>query len=76
MLFFPAALIIVGAHYLVFISLYGMRMFAVLAGVLIALGALGLFVVPELGGMSGWLGAAVFLVFALVLFRVEARSRM
>ena len=33
-LFFPAALIIVGAHYLLFISLYGTRLFAVLAGAL------------------------------------------
>ncbi|TFD50788.1 hypothetical protein E3T55_08290 [Cryobacterium frigoriphilum] len=74
-LFFPAALIIVGAHYLVFISLYGMRMFAVLAGVLIALGVVGLFFVPELGAVSGWLGAAVFLVFAGLLFRAEGADR-
>ena len=34
-LFFPASLIIVGAHYLTFISLYGMRLYGVLAGVLV-----------------------------------------
>jgi len=70
-LFFPAALIIVGAHYLVFISLYGMRLFAVLAGVLILLGLSGLFVVPELGLISGWLGAAVFVIFTVVLYRAQ-----
>ena len=70
-LFFPAALIIVGAHYLVFISLYGMRLFAVLAGALILLGVSVLFVAPELGGISGWLGAAVFLLFAVLLFRAQ-----
>ncbi|TFB64992.1 hypothetical protein E3T34_15360 [Cryobacterium sp. TMT1-62] len=31
-LFFPASMIIVGAHYLPFVFLYGMRLFAVLAG--------------------------------------------
>ncbi|HEX2981030.1 MAG TPA: hypothetical protein VHO48_12250, partial [Anaerolineaceae bacterium] len=29
--FFPAAMIVVGAHYLPFITLYGMKMFAILA---------------------------------------------
>ena len=70
-LFFPAALIIVGAHYLLFISLYGMRLFAVLAGALILLGVSMLFVLPKLGGISGWLGAAVFLLFAVLLFRAQ-----
>lgn len=70
-LFFPAALIVVGAHYLVFISLYGMRIFAVLAGTLILLGVSALFFVPEVGGISGWLGTAVFLLFAVLLFRAQ-----
>ena len=70
-LFFPAALIIVGGHYLVFISLYGMRLFAFLAGALILLGVTALFVIPELGQISGWLGAAVFLIFTLVLYRAQ-----
>ncbi|SMG48266.1 DUF7010 family protein [Agreia pratensis] len=68
-LFFPASLIIVGAHYLVFVSLYGMRLFAVLAAVLIVVGTLVLFLLPSLGSISGWLGAAVFAIFAVVLFR-------
>jgi len=70
-LFFPASLIIVGAHYLVFISLYGMRVYAVLAGALILLGLSALLVIPELGGISGWLGAAVFLLFTVVLYRAQ-----
>lgn len=45
-LFFPASLIIVGAHYLTFISLYGMRLFGALAGVLVAIGAVALFWLP------------------------------
>lgn len=70
-LFFPASLIIVGAHYLVFISLYGMRLYAALAGALILLGVIALFLVTELGGISGWLGAAIFLLFAALLFRAR-----
>lgn len=71
LLFFPASLIIVGAHYLVFISLYGMKLFAVLAGVLVALGAITLFLLPNLGAVSGWIGAGIFLVFAVLLFRAR-----
>lgn len=77
-LFLPASLIIVGAHYLTFISLYGMRLYGVLAGVLVAVGAAAIFVVPELRGASGWIGAAVLLVSAVPLFvsyRVEAQRR-
>lgn len=75
-LFLPASLIIVGAHYLTFISLYGMRLYGVLAGVLVAVGAAAIFVVPELRGASGWIGAAVLLVSAIPLFvshRVETQ---
>ncbi|PPF62202.1 hypothetical protein C5E11_11670 [Clavibacter michiganensis] len=70
-LFFAASLIIVGAHYLVFISLYGLRVFGVLAGVLIVLGTVVLFLAPGLGSITGWLGAAVLAFFGAVLFRVR-----
>lgn len=73
-LFFPASLIIVGAHYLVFVSLYGMSAFAVLSGALVILGAVGIFVVPDIGAVSGWLGAAVFLIFTPILYRSETTS--
>lgn len=67
-LFFPASLIVVGAHYLTFISMYGMRLSGVRAGVLVAVGAVAIFVVPTLRDASGWIGAAVLLVSALPLF--------
>lgn len=67
-LFLPASLIIVGAHYLMFISLYGMRSYGVLAGVLVAVGTAAIFAVPALRGASGWIGAAVLLVAAGFLF--------
>ena len=74
LLFFPASLIIVGAHYLVFISLYGMKLFALLAGALVALGIITMFFVPKLGDISGWLGAAILLAFAVQLFRASDAS--
>lgn len=69
LLFFPASLIIVGAHYLTFISLYGMRSYGVLAGVLVAVGAIAMFLLPQLGNVSGWIGAGVFVVFSVLLYR-------
>lgn len=68
-LFFPASLIIVGAHYLVFVSLYGIRVFAVIAGALVLLGTLAIFTVPQLGPFSGWIGAVVFAFFVPILRR-------
>jgi len=73
-LFFPASLIIVGAHYLVFISLYGMKAFAILAGALVLLGTIAIFAVPRLGPVSGWIGAGVFAVFVPILYRREGVS--
>lgn len=67
-LFFPAALILVGAHYLTFISLYGMPLYRALAGALVAIGAVALFAFPELREISGWIGAATLLVFSLPLY--------
>ena len=48
--FFPAAMVVVGAHYLPFVFLYGMRHFALLAGLLIVGGALlGVYGPPVFG---------------------------
>lgn len=75
--FFPAAMIIVGAHYLPFIFLYGMWQFGVLAGVLIFAGTgLGLYG-PEVFSLGGWISVVVFAVFAFValsVVRKEARG--
>ena len=73
-LFLPASLIIVGAHYLTFISLYGMKLFGVLAGVLIAVGTVSLLWVPELREISGWVGGSVLLVFAVPLYLAYRRE--
>jgi hypothetical protein len=62
--FYPACLVIVGAHYLPFVFLYGMRTFAVLAAALIGCGyAIGL-LAPDEVLLGGWVGGVVLLVFA------------
>ncbi len=70
-LFLPASLVIVGAHYLMFISLYGMRVYAVLASALVGIGGLALFAVPSLRDASGWIGATVLLVSAVLVYRAH-----
>lgn len=72
-LFFPSALIVVGAHYLIFISLYGMRLYAVLAAILVTVGTISLFWLPSLGAISGWIGATVLLVFCIPLYRYRPK---
>ena len=64
--FYPAFMILLGAHYLPFITLYGMRMFAFLAGILIVAGvALALYIsLPFYAG--AWFTAGVLFVFAFL----------
>lgn len=64
--FYPAFMITLGAHYLPFVFLYGMRMFYGLAAVLIGAG----FVIGRLGTgpwhAGAWVTAAVLFAFALI----------
>lgn len=58
-------MVLVGAHDLPFMFLYGRRRFAVLAGVLVVGGLwLGLYG-PRVFAAGGWFTGAVLLVFAL-----------
>ncbi|MBG6060059.1 hypothetical protein RCH16_003502 [Cryobacterium sp. MP_M5] len=72
-LFFPASMIIVGAHYLPFVFLYGMRLFAVLAAILILCGALLLLWFPMGAPFGGWFAGALLILFAFLL-RASASS--
>ena len=64
--FYPASMVVVGAHYLPFIFLYGMRQFGLLAGVLIIGGvALG-FYAPDMFSLGGWLSAVALIAFAFI----------
>ena len=64
--FFPAAMIVVGAHYLPFITLYGMKVFGVLAGLLV-LGGAGLALYgPPVFSLGGWVTGVLMILFAFI----------
>ncbi len=62
--FYPAFMIVLGAHYLPFVFLYGMWQFAGLCAVLVGSGlALGMYL-PHPVSLGAWLTAIVLLIFA------------
>lgn len=64
--FYPAFMIVLGAHYLPFVTLYGMRMFYVLASVLVASGVVLALYVSMPFSTGAWVTAATLLVFAFL----------
>jgi hypothetical protein len=64
--FYPAFMIVLGAHYLPFVFLYGMRLFGVLAAVLVSGGLLLGMRAPEPFSLGAWISGGVLLVFALL----------
>jgi hypothetical protein len=77
--FYPALMVLLGAHYLPFVFLYGMRMFAVLAGVLLGGGVLLAIYRPHDFSTGAWLTGFVLLVFAvmgkIIVHRETASAR-
>jgi hypothetical protein len=75
--FFPAFMIILGAHYLPFVFLYGMKMFAVLCALLVSTGlGLALYAPPHFAP-GAWVTGVLLLAFAFAggqLARREARQ--
>lgn len=72
--FFPAALIVVGSHYLPFVTLYGMKMFALLAGLMVAAGAgIGLYGSDQFS-LGGWVGAGLLIIFAFIGRAISLRE--
>jgi hypothetical protein len=62
--FFPAAMIVVGTHYLPFITLYGMKIFGLLAGLLVLAGAGLALYGPPVFSLGGWVAAVTLIIFA------------
>ena len=72
--FYPALMIILGAHYLPFVFLYGMRMFAVLSALLVSAGiVLGLYV-PLSFAAGAWIASGLLLLFAVAGRRIAVRE--
>ncbi len=76
---YPAMMVLLGAHYLPFVFLYGMRMFAALTGLLVGGGVLIAMYWSASFGVGAWYTAAVLLLFsgagaAIVRREVEDRA--
>jgi hypothetical protein len=65
-LFYPALMILLGAHYLPFATLYGMRMFLFLAGILIAMGVVTAHYFSGMFSLGAWIGGLALFVFAWI----------
>lgn len=64
--FYPAFMIALGAHYLPFVTLYGMRMFYALAGILAGTGFVLALYLPLPLSAGAWFTAAVLVGFAFL----------
>lgn len=64
--FYPATMIVVGAHYLPFSFLYGMRQFIALSGLLLLAGLLIGLYAPEMAVYGGWLTSMLLFIFAFI----------
>jgi hypothetical protein len=64
--FYPALMVLVGAHYLPFTFLYGMRMFLPLAGILICGGVAIAELLPNQFSTGGWVAGIALLIFAVI----------
>lgn len=64
--FFPAAMVVIGAHYLPFITLYGMKMFGILAGLLVTIGAGLALYGSDVFSLGGWITAILLIAFAFL----------
>jgi len=65
-LFFPALMVLLGAHYFPFATLYGMRMFLFLGGILIAAGVVIARWFSGTFSLGAWVGGLTLLVFACI----------
>ncbi len=73
--FYPAFMVVLGAHYLPFVFLYGMPLFYGLGGALVTLGVLLALHGPESFALGAWVTAAL-LACAAVVGRLQARREM
>ncbi len=72
--FYPAFMVVVGAHYLPFTFLYGMRRYTLLGAVLIAGGVAFGLLLPQTFAPAGWFTGAVLVLFGLWVGFTSRRS--
>lgn len=65
-LFFPALMVLLGAHYLPFATSYGMRMFLFLAGILVVAGLVVAHFFPGTFSLGAWFTGLTLFVFAWI----------
>jgi hypothetical protein len=76
--FYPALMILVGAHFLPFAFLYGMRMFIALGAILVSSGVVIALYFPGTFALGGWVGGLTLFLFAWILravVRAEAGGK-
>ena len=64
--FYPALMVLLGAHYLPFVFLYGMRMFAFLCALLISGGVVIALYFSESFSLGGWTSGVILFIFAWI----------
>ena len=65
-LFFPALMVLLGAHYFPFATLYGMRMFLFLGGILVALGVVIAHWFSGTFSLGAWVAGLALFIFAWI----------
>ncbi len=74
-LFFPAMMVLLGAHYIPFIFLYGMRVYAGLAALLVGGGVFFALSYPQRFSIGAWYTATVLLLFAVLARAIVEKER-
>jgi hypothetical protein len=74
-LFYPALMILLGAHYIPFVFSYGMKMFIPLAGILMFSGVGIAHYFPESFSLGGWVCGVTLFVFAWI-GRITVKQEM
>jgi hypothetical protein len=74
--FYPAFMIAIGAHYLPFSFLYGMRQFIVLGLIMLISGLLIGLYAPGASTLGAWFTAGLLLVFGFLNWRVHATHQL
>lgn len=77
-LFYPALMILLGAHYLPFAFLYGMRMFVPLCAILVSSGVAIAIYFPGSFSLGGWICGLTLFIFAWIgraAVQAEARDK-